>query len=95
MAVEALLRSLEARLNNAPCLGGDSPCATDLAVMPFVRQFAAVDPDWFETLELPSVRSWLNGWLANPLFVACMHKWSGYSTIFPRYKNSAIEVQIG
>ena len=73
-AVEVLLRPLEARLHDAPCLGGAAPCATDWAVLPFVRQFAAVDPAWFATLDLPSVRSWLNGWLASPLFAACMYK---------------------
>lgn len=73
-AVEALLRPLETRLRSAPCLGGATPCATDLAVLPFVRQFAAVDPAWFATLDLPSVQSWLNGWLVSPLFTACMHK---------------------
>lgn len=73
-ALDALLRPLEARLHSAPCLGGATPCATDLAVLPFVRQFASVDPGWFATLDLPSVRSWLNGWLVSPLFVACMYK---------------------
>jgi glutathione S-transferase len=73
-AVNVLLRPLEARLSVAPHLGGATPCATDLAVLPFVRQFAAVEPAWFAALDLPSVRSWLNGWLANPLFEACMHK---------------------
>lgn len=73
-ALDVLLRPLEARLHNAPFLGGATPCATDLAVMPFVRQFASVDPAWFATLDLPSVRSWLNGWLVDPLFAACMHK---------------------
>ena len=73
-AVEVLLRPLEVRLKDAPYLGGDSPCATDLALMPFVRQFAAVAPQWFEALDLPSLRSWLNGWLASPLFEACMRK---------------------
>ena len=61
-------------MSSAPCLGGTTPCATDLAVLPFVRQFAAVEPEWFATLDLPAVRSWLNGWLVSPLFVACMHK---------------------
>lgn len=73
-AVDALLRPLEARLQSAPFLGGATPCATDLAVMPFVRQFAAVAPAWFATLEWPSVRAWLQGWLVDPLFAACMVK---------------------
>jgi len=73
-AVDVLLRPLEARLSTAPFLGGAMPCATDLAVFPFVRQFAAVAPAWFATLDVPAVRHWLNGWLANPLFEACMHK---------------------
>jgi glutathione S-transferase len=73
-ALDVLLRPLEARLHSAPCLGGDTPCATDLAVMPFVRQFAAVDPRWFATQDLPSVRAWLDCWLVSPLFVTCMHK---------------------
>ncbi|ANH70513.1 glutathione S-transferase [Mitsuaria sp. 7] len=73
-AVDVLLRQLEARLRDARCLGGATSCATDLAVMPFVRQFASVDPEWFATLDVPSVRTWLNGWLVHPLFTACMHK---------------------
>lgn len=73
-ALEVFLRPLEARLHAAPCLGGATPCAIDLAVFPFVRQFASVDADWFSALDLPSVRSWLNGWLVHPLFTACMHK---------------------
>lgn len=73
-AVDVLLHPLEDRLRDAPHLGGDTPCATDLAVMPFVRQFAAVAPDWFAGLELPAVRGWLHAWLAHPLFVACMAK---------------------
>ncbi|MDR7294926.1 glutathione S-transferase [Pelomonas aquatica] len=73
-ALDVLLRTLEARLQGTPFLGGSTPCATDLAVMPFVRQFANVDPAWFATVHLPSLRTWLNGWLVNPLFTACMYK---------------------
>lgn len=73
-ALEVLLLPLEARLNSEPYLGGPTPCATDVAVMPFVRQFASVDAGWFATQNLPQVRAWLDGWLVSPLFVACMHK---------------------
>lgn len=73
-AVDGHLRPLDERLRRAPFLGGATPCATDLAVFPFVRQFAAVAPSWFAALDLPALRSWLDGWLAHPLFTACMHK---------------------
>jgi glutathione S-transferase len=74
-AVDRLLQPMEARLRLAPFLGGDRPCATDWAVFPFIRQFAAVDPPWFLTLQLPALQAWLHAWLAHPLFEACMHKW--------------------
>lgn len=73
-AAGALLVPLEARLRRQPWLGGTTPCASDLAIFPFVRQFAGVEPEWFAEQDLPALRSWLAGWLASPLFEACMIK---------------------
>lgn len=73
-AVAALLEPMEQRLSSAPYLGGEQPCATDFGIFPFVRQFAAVDPAWFDSLPLGRVQAWLGGWLQSPLFEACMHK---------------------
>ena len=73
-AVVFFLVPLEARLQSQPYLGGTTPCATDLAIFPFVRQFAAVEPSWFEVQKLPAIRAWLAAWLSNALFVACMVK---------------------
>jgi len=73
-AVAALLVPLEGRLQGAPYLGGDQPCATDLAIFPFVRQFAAVEPHWFESQPLPALQVWLAAWLGSSLFAACMAK---------------------
>lgn len=73
-AVEALLAPLDAQLQRRPQLGGETPCATDLALFPFVRQFAAVEPGWFASLPLPALQAWLAGWLAHPLFEAAMVK---------------------
>lgn len=73
-AVDALLRPLDERLRQAAQLGGDTPCATDLAIFPFVRQFAAVDPAWFAAQPLPALQAWLSGWLAHALFTAAMAK---------------------
>lgn len=73
-AVQALLQPLEERLADAAFLGGASPCATDIGIFPFVRQFAAIDPAWFDHLPLGQVKRWLAHWLQSPLFSACMAK---------------------
>jgi glutathione S-transferase len=72
LAVSLMLEALEQRLQQHRFLGGAEPCATDLAVFPFVRQFAAVDPAWWESTPLPAVRAWLAAWVSSPLFEACM-----------------------
>jgi glutathione S-transferase len=66
------LRQLEARLATAAQLCGAERGITDAAIMPFVRQFAAVDPEWFAAQALPQVRAWLAGHLASDLFAAIM-----------------------
>lgn len=73
-AVDALLGPLAMRLDAHPYLGGDAPCATDVAVFPFVRQFAAVDPAWFAAQPWPALHAWLRGWLDSRLFEVCMSK---------------------
>ena len=73
-AVATFLVSLEGRLQSQPHLGGTAHCATDLAIFPFVRQFASVEPHWFQAQELPAVRAWLAAWLNSALFKACMVK---------------------
>ena len=47
--------------------------------MPFVRQFAAVDPDWFSAQSLPHLKPWLEGHLASPLFAAIMQRYAPWS----------------
>lgn len=73
-ALHTCLQPLEARLQAQAHLGGATPCATDLALFPFVRQFAAVDPAWFAAQALPALQAWLASWLDSPLFAACMVK---------------------
>ncbi|MFZ2988851.1 glutathione S-transferase N-terminal domain-containing protein [Ideonella sp.] len=71
------LLPLQATLAHQPQLGGATPCATDLALFPFVRQLAAIDPAWWAAQaasSLPAVQTWLTGWLGSALFAACMAK---------------------
>lgn len=84
-AVEVLLKPLETRLASAAYLGGTSPCASDIAIFPFVRQFAAVDPPWFEQQALPAVHDWLARWLSHGVFTAAMVKLPQQQTVpFPQ-----------
>ena len=71
-AALAMLGGYEARLAGRDNLCRDQRSLTDIAVLPFVRQFAAVDPAWFTAQALPRLHGWLAGHLASPLFVQAM-----------------------
>ena len=73
-AVNVLLQPLEAQLKAQAQLGGDTACAADIGIVPFVRQFAAVEPAWFDALPLPALKAWLAGWLQSTLFEQAMVK---------------------
>lgn len=68
----SFLRALEARLAVAGQLCGATRGLTDAAIMPFVRQFAAVDRPWFAAQPLPKLTAWLDAHLASALFAAIM-----------------------
>ena len=65
---------LEARLAAGGALCRDAPGLADMAIMPFVRQFAAVDRGWFADQALPRVRDWLERLESSALFTAIMVK---------------------
>jgi len=75
-AALALLAPLELRLQAAPWLCGESRTLTDIALFPFIRQFAAIDPDWFAAQPVPQLQAWLEGLLASDLFGAVMGKFA-------------------
>lgn len=70
------LLKLEARLTGSGQLFGARAALADAAVMPFVRQFAMVEPAWFESQPWPLLRTWLAGWTALPLFERAMWKYA-------------------
>jgi len=69
------LAVLDDRLRASDFLSGDSPTALDIAVMPFIRQFANTDLKWFEASPYQSLRRWLNFWVDSELFQSVMHKY--------------------
>lgn len=73
-AVDVLLAPLETLLRTHRFLLRDTPSLADMALLPFVRQFAAVDAAWFASTPLPGLRAWADGLVASPLFDAAMVK---------------------
>lgn len=70
------LLSLEQRLTQGDYLFGSRPALADMAIFPFVRQFAHVDRAWFDTQPWPRLKAWLQLWLASALFERIMHKYT-------------------
>ncbi|MCW5642504.1 MAG: glutathione S-transferase [Rhodoferax sp.] len=74
-ALQAFVGPLDDVLAGRPFLCGTRPGWADVAVFPFVRQFAMVEPAWFaDEAAVPSLRRWLASWLASPWFEAVMAK---------------------
>lgn len=87
-ALESFLRPLNSLLEQSRYLGGSKPCATDLGLFPFVRQFAAVEPAWFDSEHLPALKEWLASWLSSPMFANCMQKLPSQTTVpFPFFEH--------
>lgn len=68
------LQGLEARLQSQPFLFGDHAALADMAIAPFVRQFAAIDADWWQAQPWPRVQQWLAQWQHGALLASVMDK---------------------
>ena len=71
----AILAALDNNLANSRFLGGESQSLADIAIVPFIRQFAATDQLWFDTLPLPGLHRWLGELLASNLFARIMARY--------------------
>lgn len=73
-AMDAFVLPLDAALRAHSFVLGDAPCWADVALFPFLRQFAMVDPAWFAQAPLPGVRDWLAHWTGSALFQGVMSR---------------------
>ncbi len=71
----SILKDWEDKISQGGHLLGSRRSLADIALFPFVRQFSGVDPDWFATAPLPSLRTWLSDILNSEDFAAVMKKW--------------------
>ncbi len=73
-AAVSFIETLEQRLTLHHNLSGDEIGYCDLAILPFVRQFANTDREWFNSLQLPLLHDWLERHLKSQLFHSVMPK---------------------
>lgn len=69
----AWLCTLESQLTDV-YLFGPQPRLADMALGPFVRQFAHTDATWFAAQPWPRLQTWLATFEASSLFASVMHK---------------------
>ncbi|WP_100410631.1 glutathione S-transferase [Acidovorax sp. 69] len=68
------LQALDERLTQRPFLFGVHTALADMAIAPFVRQFAGIDTPWWDAQPWPRLQAWLAQWQASRLFESVMHK---------------------
>ncbi len=71
----AFLSALDVRLATTGQLVGGRTSLADAAVMPFVRQFSMVEPEWFAAQAWPHLQAWLLAWTQSTTYAAVMHKY--------------------
>jgi glutathione S-transferase len=75
---EVFLQKLEQRLSRHRYLLGEHISIADIAIMPFIRQFAHTDKDWFDQAPYPHLQQWLADWLESKLFQDVMKKYPAW-----------------
>ena len=71
---EVFLRKLDGLLAGRDYLLAGHPSLADVALMPFVRQFAHVDREWFAQTSYARLQMWLLRFLESALFTGVMQK---------------------
>ncbi len=76
----AFIAKLDAMLDEQPYLFGDTFSLADGAILPFVRQFAHVDMDWFYAGEWKNAIRWLDAFKESERFKAIMMKYDQWQS---------------
>jgi glutathione S-transferase len=71
---EIFLQQLEQRLEKHKYLLCEQITIADVAIFPFIRQYAHVDKQWFDQTPYQQLQTWLNEFLQSDLFHAVMKK---------------------
>jgi glutathione S-transferase len=71
-----ILKDWDAQLAEHGQLCGSSRTLCDIALFPFIRQFANHDRSWFDAQDLSHLHPWLEAHLASDLFADVMSKFN-------------------
>ena len=74
------LEKLDQQLADRPHLFGARISYADIAIFPFIRQFANTDRAWFDAQDLPNLQNWLTFHLNSDLFKQVMPKYAQWKT---------------
>lgn len=77
---ERFLKRLDNRLSKQKYLRGDEMTLADIAIFPFIRQFAGVDRQWFDQSEYQSLKSWLMNFVDGERFQKVMTKYPAWQS---------------
>mgnify|MGYP002634248820 CR=1 FL=1 len=72
---EVFLQKLEDLLQKNRYLLTDNITLLDMAIMPFIRQFAGVEPGWFASSDYSRLKEWLEELVSQELFRQVMTKY--------------------
>ena len=75
---EQFLVILEQQLQQNGCLISNAMTYPDYAILPFIRQFAFADKDWFDQSPYPLIKAWLANFIDSPLFNSIMNKYPAW-----------------
>lgn len=75
---EVFLQKLEMLLNQSNFLLRDQLSLADIAIFPFIRQFAGVDSASFDAAPYPKLKVWLQCLVESELFLSVMEKQPSY-----------------
>lgn len=73
-ACEKYIALLEAKLECHRYLMSEHESLVDIALLPFIRQFARVERQWYLQAPYPKLRQWLNNYLQSKMFSKVMAK---------------------
>jgi glutathione S-transferase len=78
-ACEVYIQNLEQRLSSHDFLIDEKESMADIALLPFIRQFAKVERQWYLQSSYPKVKRWLNQYLQSAMFNKVMAKYPLWS----------------